>query len=44
MDAYKNTANINQKECWLAAKEYSIEKMVNSILQALEEIKQEWKY
>jgi glycosyltransferase involved in cell wall biosynthesis len=44
MDAYKNTANINQKECWLAAKEYSIEEMVNSILQALEEIKQEWNY
>ena len=44
MEAYKNAANINQKECWLAAKEYSIEEMVNSILQALEEVKQEWKY
>jgi hypothetical protein len=44
MEAYKNAANINQKECWLSAKEYSVEEMIKTILQALKEIKEEWKY
>lgn len=44
MEAYQNAASINQKECWLSAKEYSIEEMIRTILQALKEIKEEWKY
>lgn len=44
MQAYQNSFNIDQKECWMSAKEYSIEEMIKTILNALTEIKQEWNY
>jgi glycosyltransferase involved in cell wall biosynthesis len=44
MQAYQNSFKVDQKECWLSAREYSIEEMIKSILQALKEIKQEWNY
>ena len=41
---FQNSFKIDQKECWLSAREYSIEEMIKTILRALKEIKQEWKY
>jgi hypothetical protein len=40
---YNETKNINQKECWESAKQYSVEEMIQSFYNAFSEIKNEFK-
>lgn len=41
-EAFDKSLSINQKDCWLAAREYSVEVMIRTFKQAFREIVDEW--
>ena len=41
---YNQAKNINQKDCWESAKEFSAEEMTNSFIKAFTQIYYEWQY
>ena len=42
IDIYNKAKNIDQKACWLSAKEYSIEEMIKTFYKSFNEIHHEW--